>query len=54
LHHAAEAGHVEVIEVLLGAGADPTVADELYGATPAGWAEHNGQEAAQDLLVRGG
>jgi len=52
LHHAAESGHVEVIEVLLAAGADPTAEDELYHATPAGWAEHNGQEAAHALLTR--
>jgi ankyrin repeat protein len=51
LHHAAESGHVEVIEVLLAAGADRSVTDEVYGATPAGWAEHNGQEAARDLLA---
>jgi ankyrin repeat protein len=52
LHHAAEGGHLEVIEVLLAAGAEPTVEDELYHATPAGWAEHNGQEAALELLAR--
>lgn len=51
LHHAAEGGYVEVIEVLLAAGADPAVEDELYRATPAGWAEHNGQEAARELLM---
>jgi ankyrin repeat protein len=50
LHHAAEGGHLEVIEVLLAAGADPTIEDALYGATPASWAEHNGQDAARDLL----
>ncbi|TDV48957.1 ankyrin repeat domain-containing protein [Actinophytocola oryzae] len=50
LHHAAEGGHVEVIEVLLAAGANPTVTDDLYGSTPAGWAEHSGQAAAQELL----
>jgi ankyrin repeat protein len=53
LHHAAEGGHLEVIEVLLAAGADPAVTDEVYGATPAGWAEHNGQPAARDRLAVG-
>jgi ankyrin repeat protein len=50
LHHAAESGHLEVIEVLLAAGADRTITDELYDATPAGWADHNDQPAARDLL----
>jgi ankyrin repeat protein len=51
LHHAAESGHLEVIEVLLAAGADPTIEDALYRSTPAGWAEHNDQDAARDLLT---
>jgi len=51
LHHAAESGHLEVIEVLLAAGADPTIEDELYGGTPASWAEHAGQDAAHALLT---
>jgi ankyrin repeat protein len=50
LHHAAEGGHVEVIEVLLAAGADPSIRDDLHGGTPAGWAEHSGQTAAAELL----
>jgi ankyrin repeat protein len=53
LHHAAEGGHLEVVEVLLDAGADPTVEDALYGGTPASWAEHNGQTAARELLASG-
>lgn len=51
LHHAAESGHLEVIEVLLAAGADPAIEDDLYGGTPASWAEHNGHSAARDLLT---
>jgi ankyrin repeat protein len=54
LHHAAESGHLEVIEALLEAGADPTITDELYDATPAGWAEHSGHEDARELLLRRG
>jgi ankyrin repeat protein len=50
LHHAAEGGHLEVIEVLLAAGAGRTIEDDLYGGTPASWAEHNGQDAALALL----
>jgi ankyrin repeat protein len=51
LHHAAEGGHLDVIEVLLAAGADRTLQDALYGGTPASWAEHNGHEAARRLLT---
>ena len=36
--------------MLLAAGGDPSTEDELYSATPAGWAEHNDQPAAMDLL----
>lgn len=50
LHHAAEGGHLEVIEVLLAAGADPAIEDDVYGGTPAGWAEHNGHPEARELL----
>ncbi len=50
LHHAAESGQVEVMEVLLAAGADPTLRDDLYSGTPASWAEHNDQVAAVELL----
>jgi ankyrin repeat protein len=51
LHHAAESGHVEVIEELLAAGANTAIEDEVYRATAAGWAAHNGQIAALDLLA---
>jgi ankyrin repeat protein len=51
LHHAAEGGHLEVIEVLLAAGADHAIEDAVYGGTPAGWAAHNGQDAAARLLA---
>jgi ankyrin repeat protein len=50
LHHAAEGGHLGVIEVLLAAGADRTIEDALYGGTPASWAAHSGQNAARGLL----
>jgi ankyrin repeat protein len=50
LHLAAEGGRLEVIKVLLDAGADVTVRDATYDSPPAGWAEHGGQEPARVLL----
>ena len=55
MHLAAQNGHVDVIRALLDAGADPTLRDALYDSTPAGWAEHEGQPAALEVLrERGG
>jgi hypothetical protein len=42
LHQAAYAGDRAMIELLLALGADPTVRDARFDATPAGWAEHQG------------
>ncbi|TWS18241.1 ankyrin repeat domain-containing protein [Tsukamurella asaccharolytica] len=50
LHHAAWAGDLDLIRTLLDAGADRTVVDERYGATPRGWAEHAYQPEAERLL----
>jgi ankyrin repeat protein/RimJ/RimL family protein N-acetyltransferase/ketosteroid isomerase-like protein len=50
LHEAAMRGNVAIIRLLLDHGADPSVHDTGYGATPAGWAEHHGQREAQELL----
>jgi len=50
LHHAAWAGNLGLIARLLAAGADPTVTDLRFGATPLGWAEHAYQTEAADLL----
>jgi ankyrin repeat protein len=55
LHLAAQNGHLEAIRALLDLGADPTAKDGLYDGTPAGWADHGGNDAASDLLrARGG
>jgi ankyrin repeat protein len=55
LHLAAQGGNLGVLEALLDAGADPTITDDLYGSTPAGWAEQDGQQTARELLAaRGG
>ena len=43
LHHAAWNGRREVIDVLLGAGANPRLRDRQYDATPADWARHAGR-----------
>jgi ankyrin repeat protein len=49
LHAAAGSGDAELVELLLDLGADPTVTDCRFGATPAGWAEHFGHA---DLATR--
>ena len=50
LHEAAMRGNLPVIKLLLDHGADPSIHDTGYAATPAGWAEHHGQHEAQQLL----
>jgi hypothetical protein len=50
LHEAAWNGDVEMIELLLAHGADPTLRDRTYDATPAGWAQENGQPGAAARL----
>jgi ankyrin repeat protein len=55
LHLAAQSGQMHAVEALLAAGADPAIADDLYGGPPAGWAEHCGHGAiAAALRARGG
>jgi ankyrin repeat protein len=51
LHEAAMRGDLAVIRLLLDRGADPTLRDTGYHATPAGWAEHHGQHDAHALLT---
>jgi ankyrin repeat protein len=48
LHLAAQFGSLGCIEVLLTAGADPTIRDGAFSGTPADWASHSGQQAALD------
>ena len=50
LHEAAMRGNLPVIQLLLDSGADPSIRDSGYDATPAGWAEHHGQHQARRLL----
>lgn len=45
-----DAGAERVIRFLFARGADPSIRDLQYQATPAGWARHNKREAMADLL----
>jgi ankyrin repeat protein len=40
LHLAAAQGHVEVVRLLLGAGADPNIRDSKHDGDAIGWAEY--------------
>jgi hypothetical protein len=51
LHEAAWNGSMTMIRLLLELGADPTLEDPAYHATPAGWAEHNGHAEAAAYLA---
>lgn len=51
LHQAAWSGDLESLRVLLELGADPTVRDPKYDATPLVWAVHNRQTEAVAMLV---
>ena len=50
LHQAAYDGDVELVGLLLELGADPARRDHSFNATPLGWAEHNHQGEAAELL----
>lgn len=50
LHLAAEQGHLDVIRILLDHGADRSIKDSNYDATPWHWAGHNDKSEAQALL----
>ncbi len=51
LHQAAFDGNLELVKLLVELGADPTIQDRSYNATPLGWAEHNNQQAIIDYLA---
>jgi ankyrin repeat protein len=51
LHLAAQNGDLAVIDALLEAGADATIEDGIYGATPAEWAANFGHTAARDRIA---
>ncbi len=50
LHIAAQNGHLPVVKLLVGRGADRSVQDDLYHATPEGSADYFGQIAVRDYL----
>ena len=50
LHHAAEAGDTNRARLLINHGADPNLHDTHIGATPWGWANHNGHTETADYL----
>ncbi|GAA0278953.1 ankyrin repeat domain-containing protein [Cryptosporangium japonicum] len=50
LHHAAGTGEVELTRRLLALGADPTIRDRRFDATPLDWARHLHQPATAALL----
>jgi ankyrin repeat protein len=55
LHIAAWSGKTEVARLLLNRGADITVRETRYWATPLDWAEFNGRQETRDfLLAQGG
>lgn len=51
LHVAAQPGHIAVVKLLVERKADVSAKDDLYGATPAGWAEHSNRIAVRDYLL---
>ncbi|MFD1237994.1 hypothetical protein ACFQ34_32315, partial [Pseudonocardia benzenivorans] len=53
LHEAALRADHDMVALLLARGADPTVRDARFDATPAGWAAHAGHSAlAAELTAR--
>jgi ankyrin repeat protein len=50
LHHAALAGHVDVVRLLVARGARLDIEDTIYDATPLGWAIHGEQPAVAEYL----
>lgn len=50
LHEAAWHGNIEAIRVLVEHGTDIHACDKTYNAPPSGWADHNKQRKAAELL----
>lgn len=50
LHIAAQSGHMQMVKLLVGRGADLSIQDDLYNATPEGAAAYFGQSDVRDYL----
>jgi ankyrin repeat protein len=50
LHEAALRGNADLVALLLEHGADVSLRDTAFDATPAGWAEHSGFESLAEML----
>ncbi|MCI2415952.1 ankyrin repeat domain-containing protein [Saccharopolyspora sp. K220] len=50
LHHAAAAGELATVRVLVEHGADPTAREPQFGAQPAGWAQYFKKRETQEYL----
>jgi ankyrin repeat protein len=50
MHLAAQYESLQCLRLLLQRGADPTIQDAAFKATPLGWAEHTGAERAAAML----
>lgn len=50
LHHAVCSGSLETVKILIDAGADPTLPDSAWHATPLGWAEYEQQHEIANYL----
>lgn len=51
LHIAAQSGSTAAVDLLLAAGASPTLTDDLYHGTAAGWARQGGHVALAERLA---
>jgi ankyrin repeat protein len=54
LHHAAWAGHDDVVRLLVESGARLDIRDTLYNGTPLGWARHAKKDALAEYLAERG
>lgn len=52
LHQAAFYGHEELVDMLLARGADPSLTEDLYNGTAAGWARAGEHEALYERLLK--